>query len=681
MILKKIRLNNIRSYVSEEITFPEGNLLLAGNIGSGKSTVLLAIDFVLFGLRKDALSGASLLRVGTDQGDVELHFVIDGKDVVIKRVLKKGSKSISQSSGYIIIDGYKKELSALELKQFILDLLNYPQELLTKSKSMIFHYTVYTPQEEMKRILTGEKDIRLDTLRKIFGIDKYKLVGENAKIFLSGLREKTNEFKGRIERLGEKQEEKNKYDEKRKEIESKIDELNSSLEEKKKKVDEQIQRIKDNEIKADEISELKKELSIVEVDLKNKQERIDSYKKDIEYIKVKLETFVIEDIKEEDLKEKIEKIDEKISNTERSLRLILDNINISKINEENSHKIIVSIQNLDVCPTCKQEVNEEYKKQIVGKENQKILKSREELEVYNKEKKNIEQELQDLTEELKVLKEKEKNIEINNIKKKEKASYELRKKVLNDYLKELETSIERLIKTKKGLIEKVGLYEEFDIEKDRKELENMQEDLRDIELQFNSQQVELKNVIERVGFLEKEIEEMNKIKRNLDYLVQLRNWIGNYFVHVVSVIEKNVMFKIHSDFNTLFQKWFDILVDNENLKIDLDKEFTPLITQGGHDLDYLFLSGGEKNAAALSYRLALNQVINNLVTDIKTKDLLILDEPTDGFSEEQLDRMRLVLEELNIKQIVLVSHEAKIESFVDNVIRFKKENNVSAILK
>ena len=45
---------------------------------------------------------------------------------------------------------------------------------------------------------------------------------------------------------------------------------------------------------------------------------------------------------------------------------------------------------------------------------------------------------------------------------------------------------------------------------------------------------------------------------------------------------------------------------------------------------------------------------------IKTRDLLILDEPTDGFLEQQLDRMRDLLDELDAKQIILVSHEDKI---------------------
>mgnify|MGYP001570677881 FL=1 len=57
----------------------------------------------------------------------------------------------------------------------------------------------------------------------------------------------------------------------------------------------------------------------------------------------------------------------------------------------------------------------------------------------------------------------------------------------------------------------------------------------------------------------------------------------------------------------------------------------------------------------------------------------MLDEPTDGFSSEQLDKVRDVLEQLNAKQVVIVSHESKIESFVDNVIRVGKEEHISKV--
>jgi len=65
------------------------------------------------------------------------------------------------------------------------------------------------------------------------------------------------------------------------------------------------------------------------------------------------------------------------------------------------------------------------------------------------------------------------------------------------------------------------------------------------------------------------------------------------------------------------------------------------------------------------------------LSKIKTKDLVILDEPTDGFSEQQLDKLRDVLQQLDVKQMIIVSHEQKIEGFVENVIKFKKSAGVS----
>tara|TARA_Y100000310_G_C20430579_1_gene691264 strand:- start:331 stop:738 length:408 start_codon:yes stop_codon:yes gene_type:complete len=133
------------------------------------------------------------------------------------------------------------------------------------------------------------------------------------------------------------------------------------------------------------------------------------------------------------------------------------------------------------------------------------------------------------------------------------------------------------------------------------------------------------------------------------------------------------------EFNELFQKWFNILIEDETLNVRLDDEFTAIIEQNGYETAIENLSGGERTAVALAYRLSLNKVINDIIGEIQTKDILILDEPTDGFSTEQLDKIRVVLEQLNIKQVIIVSHESKIESFVDSVIKINKNEHISEV--
>ena len=47
MILQSIEISNIRSIRSEKIEFPPSTMLFFGDVGSGKSSVLKAIEMIL----------------------------------------------------------------------------------------------------------------------------------------------------------------------------------------------------------------------------------------------------------------------------------------------------------------------------------------------------------------------------------------------------------------------------------------------------------------------------------------------------------------------------------------------------------------------------------------------------------------------------------------------------------
>jgi len=53
----------------------------------------------------------------------------------------------------------------------------------------LYKFTIYTPQEEMKSIVQERPEVRLDTLRYIFGIDRYKQIKENTQILLQKIKE------------------------------------------------------------------------------------------------------------------------------------------------------------------------------------------------------------------------------------------------------------------------------------------------------------------------------------------------------------------------------------------------------------------------------------------------------------------------------------------------------------
>ena len=214
----------------------------------------------------------------------------------------------------------------------------------------------------------------------------------------------------------------------------------------------------------------------------------------------------------------------------------------------------------------------------------------------------------------------------------------------------------------------------------RTALDSAEQEYKKVEIEKHRGETTLQLLMQQVHVLADNIQKKKLVLEKKEHLNQVQFWLSDSFIPMVETIERNIMLKVHSDFNALFEKWFTLLVDTQTLHIALDEEFTPKILQDGYDTEYTSLSGGEKTAAALAYRLALNQIINSLNAGIKTNDLLILDEPTDGFSPEQLDRLRILMDELRIPQIILVSHEPQIESFVRTVLRFEKAGNETRLI-
>lgn len=277
MIIHKIKLRNIRSYEDAEIEFPEGSVILSGDIGSGKTSVLLAIEFALFGLQPGQ-KGASLLRSNKERGSVILEFEVDGRHVILERGLKRG-KSVNQSSATLSVDDSVKNLSVTELKNFVLTLLNYPKEF-AKKTNLLYKFTVYTPQEEMKQIILEDPEVRLDTLRHIFGIDKYKRIKENTDIVTAKLREQAREYTGMIKdiedkRLNIEQEKMNIKALEKQQIE------NKSMLHEKKSAREMIEReIKQVEDKIEDKKRYEKEEEKTRIMLIGKQEQLRTIVKD-----------------------------------------------------------------------------------------------------------------------------------------------------------------------------------------------------------------------------------------------------------------------------------------------------------------------------------------------------------------------------------------------------------------
>ncbi|MGH2639409.1 MAG: AAA family ATPase, partial [Rhabdochlamydiaceae bacterium] len=191
-------------------------------------------------------------------------------------------------------------------------------------------------------------------------------------------------------------------------------------------------------------------------------------------------------------------------------------------------------------------------------------------------------------------------------------------------------------------------------------------------------QANVQNYKKIVEPLKTEVEGLRSKSQRAQMYRGFASWIENLFMPVIEEIETHVLDSINDEFNKMFHRWFSVLVEDPNISVHIDDRFTPLVEQSGYELDAQSLSGGERTAVALAYRLALNFMVKRANESLRA-NLLILDEPTEGFSKEQIYRLRSVLEELECEQVILVSHERDLESLADRIYRVEKMDGKTSI--
>ena len=292
-----------------------------------------------------------------------------------------------------------------------------------------------------------------------------------------------------------------------------------------------------------------------------------------------------------------------------------------------------------------------------------------------------------------------------------KANYDILNSIVNDYQK---INLERnymehynIIKSKQRVMEEIRIKEKSLLELKNEimtlseklnesksifqDSERVNIKLKELESQKLSFENELMNKKEDLAVRRtdhdnnmKQMEGINKkifdLEEKVDKIIftdQIGTWLDQHFIPSIEQIESQVLISIKEEFSKLFQKWFYLLIEVGDIDVEIDEFFTPIVNQNGYRLEVDSLSGGEKTSIALAYRLALNEIIRRMI--MLDDNLLILDEPTDGFSKEQLIQIKHVLEELSASQVIVVSHEKELEGFVETIFRVVKESEKSQV--
>src|SRR6266487_2537206 len=807
MLLRKITLNNIRSYKEDTvIEIPGGTILFQGDIGCGKSTILSAIEFALFGLGD--IDGNSLLRSGEKKGSVLLEFQVNNKNYQIFRSIIRNNKKVAQDEGYIVDEDVTSTYSVSEMKSKILKIININEKAQTRATSVIYRFAIFTPQEMMKQILSEVPEKRVEILRRAFNIEEYSTVRKNAEIVLGW---SNNEIRVSSEITKDLQQRETLLYE----LDKKVSFLIMDVEKGEvniSELDKQTKELKANidSLKPMEVLVLQLQVSIPHLKntiernqnaLKQEQERLDLLEGDLDSINTK-ENLVTQlkpayedylslkgrlkqlesSVKLYDIFEKEKtKLEQSVDNERKNLESEINRLAEEKKAEseliEREERSIDELSTLEEeelsfkksisqLPTLRQKLSIEHISKVKAEFHQEKVGVEEHIRYLNhtimtyehkiRENKSLIDDLESKDEHLKKLQRElgkltEKKDSVQNAKKtlqlkasrisdnqqnlsKENYSLEERRKlsqIKRDMAvltkdKEFYVGVEQAISKyefdriefrylenlqeikRKGKIEKEiqdvnklidALKIEIDSDKQKlqekqdlfdknknaiKELEilesrlgNLQNKMSDMRQSISGKRSELKLLESNLHEVEKEVKNKKSRYQNKLIFQQTNNWLEQHFIPAIQDIERHVLQSINEEFNQLFQRWFNILMETGDINVEADSNFTPIITQSGYSLSVNSLSGGEKTSVALAYRLALNTMLKKVAG--MDNALLILDEPTDGFGKDQLIRLRQVLNELNSAQIIMVSHERELESFVDKIYRVTKDGNQSRV--
>ena len=745
MFLRTLKLRNIRSYSELVVSFNKGKLLISGDIGSGKSSILMGIEFAFFGILSD-LDGKALLRKGCSNGGVELSFNVEGKEYVVGRSLKEANGSVVQGPGFLVSDNQKIELTPSEIKSRIFEIFNYPKESSKLSKFLLFRFTVYTPQDSMKKILFDSTEERMSSIRNIFGIDKYKRIRENSKVLCSFLKQKIAVFSEVSKGLDESKEEKVVLVKKIEDVDKVLLEKNKTLELLGKDVDASKLRLNEFDESFKTLNSFKNELAGFNSSLTEKTNFLDSCKKDLLSVDEKLKEIDIS-LNQDDVNwffsgiKFLEKHCEKsfvgeLSSLKSSrndivskVSSIQSNIAVCQQKIDASNKVVDKVNSVDAeCPLCFRAVDNSHKEHVISSQqsivdselgsivelklslessnsslkeldgrivdlelqDRKILEIKNLLSVFNSVKDKLAKEFDNVNSidisdgvdsVLSKLKSLNSSFDSYFVKKVEKDSVVLNKKRLENDIstsnKEIETLRGKIVSLKVEIEKFADIEVKYN--KEKEVLSSLNDEFSKLNANVASLSSDIFHFKESLVTLDKTISSKVSALESLSFFKARLLWIEEWLVPVSRVIEREFLFKIFHELNSEFSNWFSNLIGFENYSASLNEDFSVSVVVDGYDIDVKNLSGGEKTACALAYRLAINSVVVSLNSSISTDGLFILDEPSEGFSYEQVDSMIESLNKVSFSQLIIVSHEKRMENFVDKVLSISKNGGKSIV--
>jgi len=168
MLLTKLALKNFKRFDTAEIVFRDGVTGIVGNNGAGKSTIVEAVLFALYGVKSSGLSGeyiVSSLAPSREKCEVRLDFQVGGEEYTILRTFRRTASS-TQHDAQIFLRG-----------ELLADSVSAVEGEVARVIGMgaaDFKSTIYAGQKDLLSLLDETPGGRKNWFMRVLGIDYLK---------------------------------------------------------------------------------------------------------------------------------------------------------------------------------------------------------------------------------------------------------------------------------------------------------------------------------------------------------------------------------------------------------------------------------------------------------------------------------------------------------------------------
>ena len=184
-MITSIELGDFLAHSNTKLEFENGVTVFVGDNGAGKSSIIDAITFALFG-QHTRKSNKGLIKRGANQGFAKIGFSINGKQYeAVRKIDSKGTLSAKFSQ---IINDDHIEIAAGERKQFGESMTNEVEKIIGLDFEKLKIASI-VQQGELNAIINAKPKEFKELLNAIIGIDKLDVAAESMKIVNKEFRE------------------------------------------------------------------------------------------------------------------------------------------------------------------------------------------------------------------------------------------------------------------------------------------------------------------------------------------------------------------------------------------------------------------------------------------------------------------------------------------------------------